>query len=133
MKADNEHGETKAENLDIIRISDLAVSCIIGINQEERIVAQDVVINIALYADLHRPCVSDSIEDTIDYKALKKQVIDMVRGSSFFLIEKLAEEIARICLAPSLVERVTVTVDKPHALRYARSVSVQITRERSGS
>ncbi len=57
----------------------------------------------------------------------------MVKASSFFLVEKLAEEIARICLEPALVERVTVAVDKPHALRYARSVSVTITRERSRS
>ena len=74
---------------------------------------------------------SDRIEDTVDYKAVKKQVLQLVEKSSFLLIERLAEEIARLCLAAAGVQRVTVVVDKPGALRFARSVAVEITRDRS--
>jgi D-erythro-7,8-dihydroneopterin triphosphate epimerase len=126
MKTDAKHIPDK------IRIRDLKLSCIVGINENERIVPQEIVINICLEADLRVPCASDRIEDTIDYKVLKKEIIAMVKDSSFFLIERLAEEVSRICLTRDLVRRVTVIIDKPHALTYARSVSVEITREKDG-
>ena len=117
--------------LDAIYIRDLHLRCIIGVFDDERKAKQDIIITIALYADLRTACTSDRIEDTVDYKSLKKQVIAMVEDSRFFLIESLAERIAAICLGTRAVKRVTVTVDKPGALRFARSVAVEITRERN--
>ena len=52
----------------------------------------------------------------------------MVKNSSYFLIERLADHIAGICLNNPLIKKVTVRVDKPFALTYARTVSVEITR-----
>ena len=89
-----------------------------------------MIINITLWADYRAACRSDDIADTVDYKAIKKQVIRMVEDSSFQLIERLAEEIAGICLANPRVEKVAVSVDKPGALRFARSVAVEIVRAR---
>jgi D-erythro-7,8-dihydroneopterin triphosphate epimerase len=116
--------------LDRIHIRDLLVRCIVGIFPHEREEKQDVILNLTLFADLRKACQSDNIDDTVDYKSLKKQVLEMVQGSSFFLIERLAEEVARMALAVPGVQRVTVSVDKPGALRFARSVAVEITRER---
>jgi D-erythro-7,8-dihydroneopterin triphosphate epimerase len=116
--------------LDRIHIRDLTVRCIIGIYPEERRDKQDVVINIVLEADLRAACQSDRIEDTVDYKGLKKRVVAMIESSSRFLIERLAEDVAELCLAEPKVERVTVSVDKPGALRFARSVAVEIARVR---
>ena len=113
---------------DRIHIRDLLLRCIIGLNPEERAKAQDVLINITLAVDLAASGASDRIADTVDYKALKQQVVAMVEDSSFHLIERLAEEIARICLAFPGVERARVLVDKPGALRFARSVAVEIER-----
>lgn len=118
------------DHLDRIHIRDLALRCIIGIYEEERREKQDVVINITLYADLHKPCRTDDVADTVDYKVLKKKVIALVEQSSCRLIEHLAEGIAQTCLAEPRVARVTVCVDKPAALRFARSVAVEITRDR---
>ena len=116
------------ETLDKIYITDLLLRCVIGLNDWERTQKQDVLINITLYTDLSRPCQSDRIEDSIDYKELKKQIITMVEGSSFFLIERLADSVSQICLAPPLVKAVSIRVDKPGALRYAKSVGVEIFR-----
>lgn len=117
------------DNTDRIYIRDLQLRCIVGIFEEERRALQDVVINIVLEADLRRAGASDRIEDTIDYKNVKKEVVELVETSDYFLIERLAEAIAEICLRPEGVRRVIVTVDKPGALRFARSVAVEITRE----
>jgi FolB domain-containing protein len=116
--------------LDRIFITDLLLRCIIGINPEEREKKQDVIINISLFADLSASCHSDDIKDTVDYKTIKTKVIDLVEVSSFGLVEKMAEEIAGICLADSKVLKASVRIEKPGALRFAKSVGVEITRSR---
>ena len=116
---------------DRIYIRDLHLRCIIGIYDEERRDKQDVVINIVLDTDLRAAGKSDDLADTADYKAIKKNVIAIVEGSSCLLIEHLAERIAEVCLADKRIERATVTVDKPAALRFARSVAVEVVRDRT--
>jgi len=116
--------------MDRILISDLAVRCIIGVNEEERRERQDVVINLAIYADLRKAGQSDRFEDAVDYRAIKKQIVSMVENSRYYLVEAMAEAIAKICLDHPAVTKVQVRVDKPGALRFARSVGVEITRER---
>lgn len=116
--------------LDRIHIRDLGVRCILGVYPHERREKQDVLINVALHADLSKACVGDRIEDTVDYKAVKERILEMVGGSECFLVERLAQRVAEVCLEDPLVARAEVTVDKPGALRYARSVAVQVVRER---
>ena len=119
--------------LDKICIRDLLLRCIIGVNEEERREKQDVIINITLYADFRQACLSDQLEDAVDYKAIKKKVMELTLESNYFLVEKLAESIADLCLEDRRVRRVTVSLEKPGALRFARSVGVEITREQSRS
>lgn len=118
------------DTLDRIHIRDLHIRCIIGIYDEERREKQDVIINITMYADLRAAGQSDRIEETVDYKSVKKRVIAMVEESQCLLIEHLADRIAAICLSEPKVQRAVVTVDKPGALRFARSVAVEIVRDR---
>lgn len=115
---------------DKILIIDLTVRCIIGVNGEERTEKQDVVINVTLYTDISKAGKTDRLEDSVDYKAVKNAVLSMVEESSFFLLEKLTEEVAKICLGYSKVRKVSVRVDKPGALRYTRSVAIEIVRVR---
>ncbi len=117
---------------DRIHIRDLSVHCIIGINPEERIEKQEVVINMTLHADLSEAARSDHIEDTVDYKSVKEEVRKAIETSDFFLLERLAEQVAEIALRPPRVQRVDLSVDKPGALRYARSVAVEMTRVKGG-
>ncbi len=114
--------------MDRILISDLSVRCIIGINEDERREKQDVLINIALNADLSRAGMSDRFEDTVDYRAIKKEIVGMVESSNYHLVEALAEAVAGLCLKYSGVLQVQVRVDKPGALRFARSVGAEIIR-----
>ena len=101
-----------------------------GVNEDERHEKQDVVAQIVLDVDLRRAGRSDAIEDTVDYKALKKSVLAMGERSQFQLVEALAQSIADICLTHDRVDRVAVTVEKPGALRFARTVGVHIVRGR---
>jgi D-erythro-7,8-dihydroneopterin triphosphate epimerase len=115
---------------DRILIKDLFLRTIIGINEEERTDRQDVLINLIVETDTRRVGQSDDIADAVNYRTLTKQIIELVETSRFLLVERLAEEIARLCLADSRVDKVTVRVEKPLALRFARSVGVSIERSR---
>jgi FolB domain-containing protein len=119
-----------AESLDRIVIDDLLIRCILGVNDDERREKQDVLINLAVYADLRKSGASDRIEDTVDYRALKKRVLAMAEPSSFHLEEALAHAVAALCLEYPQVQRVDVRVEKPNALRFARTVAVEISRGR---
>ncbi|OPZ28918.1 MAG: D-erythro-7,8-dihydroneopterin triphosphate epimerase [Lentisphaerae bacterium ADurb.BinA184] len=116
--------------MDTIYIRDLRVRCIIGIRPEERHTPQEVVINLTLGADLRRAGGSDDLKDTVDYQAVKQAVLAHVSASACQLVERLAQEVADICLGFRGVRTVTVTIDKPGALRGARSVAVEFTRTR---
>ena len=116
--------------MDRILIEDLLVRCIIGVNDDERTEKQDVVINIALSADLRAAGKSDRFEDAIDYRSIKKSILHEVEASQYYLVEALAERVAEICLENPGVKIAEVTVEKPSALRFARSVGVEITRGR---
>jgi dihydroneopterin aldolase/D-erythro-7,8-dihydroneopterin triphosphate epimerase len=114
--------------IDQIHIKDLLLRAIVGINEEERRNRQDVLINLVLDVDMSQAGESDDIDHAVNYRTLTKRIIQLVETSQFFLVEKLASEIAAICLEDTRVERVLVTVEKPGALRFARSVGVSIER-----
>lgn len=118
--------------LDHILVRDLAARAIIGDNPGERRARQDVVLQLRLGYDGGKAARTDRLADALDYRAVKKRVVALVEASGFHLIEALAEAVARSCLEDARVREVTVTIDKPGALRFARSVAVEITRTRAG-
>ena len=115
---------------DRIKITDLHLRAIIGINPDERKNLQDVLINIVLYVDSRPAAESDDISDSANYRTITKEIIKLVESSKFYLIEKLASEIATICLKSQQVETVSVNVQKPTALRFAKSVGITIERSK---
>ncbi len=115
--------------MDKIFVKDLLVRGIIGINPEERVKLQDIVINLTIYGDVRRAAASDDIEHAVNYKSITKRVIEHVESSSDFLVEKLVTDIARIILSEfEGVQRVRVRVEKPGAIRFAQSVGIEIER-----
>ncbi|MFL2650981.1 MAG: dihydroneopterin aldolase [Anaerolineales bacterium] len=118
---------------DRIKITDLHLRAIIGINPDERRNLQDVLINIVLYVDSRPAAESDDISDSANYRTITKEIIKLVESSKFYLIEKLASEIATICLKSQQVETVSVNVQKPTALRFAKSVGITIERSKTQS
>jgi FolB domain-containing protein len=113
-----------------IHIKDLALRTIIGIFDWEREKAQDIIINIAIEYDASRAAISDDIKDAVDYKTIKQGVIRLVESSRFNLVEKMAAEILKLVMAHALVDAATVTIDKPNALRFAKSVSLTMSSAR---
>lgn len=116
---------------DVIFLKDLEVDCVIGVNEWERRVRQTVRIDFRIPCDIRPAARSDRLEDAVDYKSVAKWMVDFVEDSEFYLLETLAERIAGGCLERFDIPAITLTVEKPGAVRYSRTVGVSITREAS--
>lgn len=118
--------------VDRIDIKDLLLRGIVGINPDERSNRQDVLINVSMWADTAPAAASDDITDAVNYRTVTKAIIGHVEEGEPMLVERLVQEIADICLeADERIVEVEVSVEKPGALRFARSVGVTIRRKTS--
>lgn len=116
---------------DRIHIKDLLVSGILGINPDERVNPQDILINATLWADTRPAAVSDNIDDAVNYRTITKRLIKHTEEGEPMLVERLVAELVEICFASDdRVAAVDMTVEKPGALRHARSVGITISRTR---
>lgn len=115
--------------MDKVFIKDLLIRGVIGISEKERSQPQDIVINVTIYADFQKGGTSDKIEDCVNYRTVAKTIIAHVESASRYTVEALAEDISRICLAFKGVEKVKIRVEKPGAVRFSKSVGVEIIRE----
>ena len=117
--------------MDQIFIRDLLVRGIVGMNPDERVKQQDVLVNVAMWADTRPAADSDDITDAVNYRTVSKAIIDHVEDGQPYLVERLVAEVARVCLeADERIAEVEVTVEKPGALRFAESVGITIRRTR---
>ncbi len=115
---------------DRILIKDLLLRGIVGIKPDEQVNEQDILLNLALTANLRDAGETDRIEDSINYRTITKEIIALIESSRFQTIERLAAEVARLVVTRHPVAEVEVTAEKPGALRFARSVGVTVTRRR---
>lgn len=117
--------------LDRILIKDLTVPGIVGIKPDERVNKQDVVVNAVLWVDVRPAAESDDIKDAANYRTITKALITHIEDGKPMLVERLVQELVEICFEiEPRVQQVQMTVEKPGALRHARSVGVSIHRSR---
>ena len=114
--------------MDKVFIKNLQVETIIGIFNWEREVRQVVSIDLEMEFDNKVAAKSDDIENALDYKKIGKRVSSYVERSKFKLVERLAEQIAKLVLKEFPVSSLTISVTKPGALRGSESVGISITR-----
>jgi len=116
--------------MDQIIIRDLSARGIIGVNDWEREKPQEILINIVLFADLSRAGETDDLNDSISYRTIAKKAQQHAETAQRFTVEALAADIAKLCLEEPGVEKVRVRVEKPGAVRFSKSVEVEIERSR---
>ena len=116
--------------MDQIFISDLVARGIIGINEWEREKPQEIRINICLFTDTRQAGELDDLAYSVNYRTVTKKVLAHAETAGRFTVEALAADLARLCLEEPNVLKVRIRVEKPGAARFARSVGVEIERER---
>lgn len=114
-----------------INISNLRLRTYIGFNPEETEKKQDVVINASIRYPATQACQSDSELQALDYKVITKAVIQLVESGRFKLLEKLTADVLELIMAYEQVSACRVSIEKPHALRFADSVSITLRAQRT--
>ncbi|KHO66068.1 MULTISPECIES: dihydroneopterin triphosphate 2'-epimerase [Pseudomonas] len=113
-----------------IRVKDLRLRTYIGIKEEEVLNKQDVLINLTILYAAHQAVAENAIERALNYRTITKAIIAHVEGNRFALLERLTQEVLDLVMAHSEVRYAEVEVDKPHALRFAESVSITLAGHR---
>ena len=114
--------------MDIIYLRDLKINTKIGIYSWERQVRQTIVFDLEMATDISKAAHSDCIDDTLNYKAVAKRLIDFIGNSEFALVETLAEQITQIVLTEFGIQWVRLRLNKKGAVRGARDVGIIIER-----
>ncbi|MFT6295200.1 MAG: dihydroneopterin aldolase [Glaciecola sp.] len=114
--------------MDIVYIRELEIETIIGIYDWEREQRQVVSLDLEMATDIRPAAKDDDIQKTLDYKSVAKRLIDFVEKSEFFLVEKLAEEIAAIVQNEFGVSWLRLRLGKPGAVTGSKEVGVIIER-----
>jgi len=114
--------------MDRVFIENLIVQTVIGIFDWEREIRQAVSLDLEMDFDIRKAAASDSIDDTLDYKAVSKRLIHFIEQSQFQLVEALAERCAAIVLDEFPVSRLRLKLSKPGAVRGSSAVGVIIER-----
>jgi dihydroneopterin aldolase len=117
--------------MDKIFIHALKTEAIIGIFDWERQVKQTVIVDLEISADVRKAALSDSINDTLNYKRVAKRVLAFVEESQFHLVETLAEHLAMLLLEDFGLAWVRISLSKPGAIRSSRDVGVLLERDRN--
>ena len=115
-------------SMDTVFISELEIETIIGIYDWERTTKQVVRIDIEMATDIKKAAKTDNIDDTLNYKAVAKRLIDFVGKSEFLLVEALAENVASMVINEFNVPWLRLRVNKPGAIRGSKSVGITIER-----
>lgn len=112
--------------MNIVYIKGLRAQSVIGVYAWERKIRQTLVLDLEMASDIALAANSDQIADALDYAAISSQVISLVEGSEYQLIESLAEEVARMVMEKFGVPWLRLRLSKPGAVAEADDVGVII-------
>ena len=110
--------------MNTVYIKGLRAQAVIGVYDWERLIRQPLVMDLEMASDTTRAAATDAIADALDYAAISQQVIALVEGSEFQLLESLAEAIATMVMREFGVPWLRLRLGKPGAVAEAEDVGV---------
>lgn len=114
--------------MDQVIIKDILARGIIGVNDSERLHPQDILVNLVIFTDITKAGISDNVEDSVNYRTVTKKTISIAESAHRMTVEALSTDIAGYVLSLPNVRGVRVRVEKPGAVRFSKSVGVEIER-----
>lgn len=115
--------------MDIIFLHDFKIKTLIGIYPWEKKVAQTIELNLEIALPTSRACLTDNLEDALDYSLIIQRINDTLASQHFGLLEALAEHVAQIILTEFNSPWVKVSVAKLGIIRGIRKLGVCIERK----
>lgn len=117
---------------DTIHINGIRLSCRVGVPAWERRKRQPISVDLVIEADLLKVGLSDDLRDAVDYQEVERRARAAAEGTSFKLLERLAEEVAQAALSTDRrIGAVRVRASKkPTLMPKVREAAVEIRRAR---
>lgn len=126
------------QDLDEICLTNLEVSCVVGIYPREKITPQPIIVNLRLFLDTRKAGRQVSLRDSIDYAAVAGEIRFVLEHSHFRLLETAADALSHLLLAPgpkelprAQPEALELELRKPAALGGGTIASVTVRRRRT--
>lgn len=113
---------------DIVFVHGLRVDALIGVHAWERELRQMLLIDLDLATDVRAAAARDALGDALDYQAVAQCVSELVRGSSYQLVESLAEALAKRLIEEFAIPWLRLRITKPGAVPGAAAVGILIER-----
>jgi dihydroneopterin aldolase len=120
-----------ARALDIVFIEGFVGETVIGIDASEEGVPQPVRMDLAIGMPALRACLTDRIEDTINYAEVRTALHALFAAHGVRLLEALAEKVAQLLIRDFGAHWVRVSIAKPAKFDDVRAVGVTIERRRA--
>ena len=124
------HVASAASGLRHVFVRDLDLMALIGIYEHEKTDPQRIIVNIDLSVYEGDGPQGDDIGHVVSYEIVVKKVEQIIAEGHINLVETLCEKIAAACLRDKRVAAARVRVEKPDIIKNARSVGVEIERQR---
>lgn len=103
-----------------------------GVRPAEREHPQEFKVDVEVDCDLSEPGRTDRVEDTVDYRLVRRVAKEVIEGESQKLLETLAARIAEGVLKLPGVAGVSVQIAKqPESMQPIGAAAVRINRTRT--
>lgn len=118
--------ETKV--LATIGFSKLIISCIIGVEEHERVQSQNVIVDLQVQYDVSSCVENDDFQKAIDYVQLSQHCIRLAQEGKYKLIETYAHDLLHRLHEIYPIHRSKVRVEKPSAIPGAACSFVELEK-----
>ena len=111
-------------------IKDFIIEEIIGIHEHEKIKKQKIKFNIII--DVNQSSLPDEkdIKSIVDYEKVTNKLENLAKSKKYNFLESLAEDSFKEIFEDKRINSVTVKIEKPEAIKNAKSVGVEVFKTR---
>ena len=111
-------------------IKDFIIDEIIGIHKHEKIKKQKIKFNIVL--DINQSSIPDEkdIKSIVDYEKITNKLENLAKIKKYNFLESLAEDSFNEIFEDKRIDSVTIKIEKPEAIKNAKSVGVEVFKTR---
>ena len=111
-------------------IKDFIIEEIIGIHQHEKIRKQKIKFNIVLDVNQNSLPNEKDIKSIVDYEKITNKLENLTKSKQYNFLESLAEDSFKEIFEDKRINSVTIKIEKPGAIKNAKSVGVEVFKTR---
>ena len=111
-------------------IKDFIIEEIIGIHKHEKIKKQKIKFNIVLDIDQSSFPNEKNIKSIVDYEKITNELEKLTKSKKYNFLESLVEDSFEKIFEDKRINSVTIKIEKPEAIKNAKSVGVEVFKTR---